>query len=194
MKHIFQRSACALAIWGTLCGAALAIEAGGVRFDDQISVGGQSLVANGAGVRSRFIIDVYAMALYLPAKASNADAVLGQSGPARIALQLMRDLSAETFINALRDGLKENLSQAELAAISPQMEQFAKILAEAKEVAKGTRVTIDYLPASGTRVSIGGQQKGSDIAGEAFYKGLLKIWLGAKPVQDNLKAKLLGTS
>ena len=34
--------------------------------------------------------------------------------------------------------------------------------------------------------------KGKDIAGEDFYRALLRIWLGNKPVQDDLKQALLG--
>ncbi|MBP8162985.1 MAG: chalcone isomerase family protein, partial [Propionivibrio sp.] len=37
-----------------------------------------------------------------------------------------------------------------------------------------------------------GQVRGSDFAGEDFFNALLKIWLGNKPVQDDLKQALLG--
>ena len=30
------------------------------------------------------------------------------------------------------------------------------------------------------------------IAGEDFYRALLRIWIGDKPVQDDLKKALLG--
>jgi hypothetical protein len=30
------------------------------------------------------------------------------------------------------------------------------------------------------------------MKGEAFYRALLRIWLGEKPVQDDLKKALLG--
>jgi hypothetical protein len=53
-------------------------------------------------------------------------------------------------------------------------------------------VLIDWLPENGTRLTVNGQVKGKDIAGEDFYKALLKIWLGNKPVQDDLKQALLG--
>ena len=60
------------------------------------------------------------------------------------------------------------------------------------EAKSGTTVVIDWLPESGTRLTVNGQVKGKDIAGEDFYKALLKIWLGNKPVQDDLKQALLG--
>jgi hypothetical protein len=60
------------------------------------------------------------------------------------------------------------------------------------EAKTGTTIVIDWLPETGTRLSVGGQGKGRDIAGEDFYRALLKIWLGDKPVQDDLKQALLG--
>jgi hypothetical protein len=42
-------------------------------------------------------------------------------------------------------------------------------------------------------VVVNGKAQGSAIAGEDFYGALLRIWLGDKPVQDDLKKALLGT-
>ena len=53
-------------------------------------------------------------------------------------------------------------------------------------------INIDWLPEGGTRLSINGKQQGKDLAGEDFYQALLKIWLGPKPAQDDLKDALLG--
>lgn len=186
------RNAALLAGLLTLSGGAAAIEAGGVRFADRITLAGSELIANGAGVRSRFVFDVYAMALYLPTRAATAEAVTTQGGVRRIALQLLRDVSAEDFVGALKTGLQANLSPAELSALKPQIDQFGETLMSIKEVKKGTPVTIDYLPASGTRITIAGQVRGADIAGRDFYDALLKVWLGSQPVQAELKTRLLG--
>lgn len=172
--------------------AVSAIEAGGVRFADRVTLAGGELVANGAGVRSRFVFDVYAMALYLPARATTAEAVAAQTGARRIALQLLRDVSAEDFVGALKAGLQANLGPAELSSLQPQIDQFGETLLAVKQVKKGTPVTIDYLPASGTRITIAGQVRGADIAGRDFFDALLKVWLGGQPVQADLKTRLLG--
>jgi Chalcone isomerase-like len=50
--------------------------------------------------------------------------------------------------------------------------------------------TLDYM-SGGTQISLNGTPRGT-IAGEAFHRALLKIWLGNKPVQDDLKKSLLG--
>jgi hypothetical protein len=53
-------------------------------------------------------------------------------------------------------------------------------------------VHLDFLPETGTRLTLGGKQQGKDIPGEDFFNALLRIWLGDKPIQNNLKDALLG--
>jgi len=83
-----------------LAGAAGAAEVGGVKLDDRASVGGQTLVLNGAGVRTRAIFKVYVGSLYVPEKAATLDAVLART-PRRVQLNLLRNLSADQLVDAL---------------------------------------------------------------------------------------------
>ena len=48
------------------------------------------------------------------------------------------------------------------------------------------------MPGSGTQVSLNGERRGSPIAGEDFYRAILKIWLGEVAVDNSLKKALLG--
>jgi hypothetical protein len=64
-------------------------------------------------------------------------------------------------------------------------------MGEMKEARKGMRITLDWTPA-GTQMSVDGRAAGAPIAGEDFYRALLKIWLGENPVQADLKKALLG--
>jgi hypothetical protein len=43
-----------------------------------------------------------------------------------------------------------------------------------------------------TQVVIQGKPVGKPIAGEDFYRALLRIWLGEHPVQDDIRKDLLG--
>ncbi len=54
----------------------LAAEVGGVKLDAKASVGGQELVLNGAGIRTKVFFKVYVASLYLPAKATDLAGVL----------------------------------------------------------------------------------------------------------------------
>ena len=51
---------------------------------------------------------------------------------------------------------------------------------------------ITWVPGTGTRVILDGKEAGAPIAGEDFYRALLRVWLGPRPVQNNLKKALLG--
>ena len=172
-------------------GLAMSAEVSGVKVDDKASVGGQELVLNGAGMRQRLVFKVYVGALYVPQKTSNAAEVTARNQPRRMSLLLQRDVSADMLLEALRAGLAENNSQAQLDAIRPQVEQFATIFKSVGEAKSGQVIHIDYTPSEGTRILLDGEAKGT-ISGEPFNKALFNTWLGDRPVQESLKKALLG--
>jgi hypothetical protein len=69
----------------------LAAEVGGVRLEDKVAVGGQELVLNGAGIRTRAFFKVYVGSLYVPVKAGDLATVLAR-GPRRVQMNLLRNL------------------------------------------------------------------------------------------------------
>jgi len=169
--------------------AATAVEVAGVRVDDKASVGGQELVLNGAGLRTKVFFKVYVAGLYVPAKAGSLAAVL-EKAPRRVQLTLMRDVSAEEFVEALVDGIKANTTAAELAAVKAGVDQLSAIGKALGQVREKEVVTLDFVD-GGTKVAVNGGAKGT-IPGEAFNQALLKIWLGDNPVQADLKKAMLG--
>jgi long-chain acyl-CoA synthetase len=174
---------------GLFAAVALAAEVGGVKLDDKVSMGAQELVLNGAGVRTRVVFKVYVASLYLPQKATELAAVLSKS-PRRIQLNLLRTLSADQLVEALNEGLAENNTAAELAAVKSQVDQLAMIMKSFKEVKEKDVITLDFVDGA-TRIGLNGEAKGS-IGGDAFNQALTKVWLGDKPVQADLKKSLLG--
>ena len=174
-----------------LVGGAFAAEVEGVRLDDKVQVAGAELALNGAGVRTRVFFKVYVGALYLPKKAGTPDAVLGEAGAKRVAMHMLRDLDAEQLLSAFNDGLKKNHAPGDLAKLEPQVKQLDSIFAAVKAVKKGDVVLLDYLPGTGTRVTVRGEDKGT-IAGDAFNRALLRIWLGESPADASLKKAMLG--
>lgn len=169
-----------------------ATEIAGVRFDDKTQLANTDLYLNGAGERAKFFIHVYAIGLYLNEKKATPAEILALKGPKRLQIVPLRDLSAEQFIDALSGGLQKNLSEAEIAPLKASMEEFKATLLSLKTAAKGKVLTLDWLPDSGLRLSVDGKAYGKDLADEAFYRALLKIWLGHSPAQDDLKDALLG--
>jgi hypothetical protein len=170
------------------------IEVAGVKFEPQLRAaeGGPVLQLNGAGLRTRFIFNVYAMGLYLPARTSKAAEAISGSGPKRVALRMLRDVDAQTFTGALEDGLRANHSEAQFRALEPRVRQLAAIMAELKEAKEGMRIALDWRTGTGTVVMVDGSARGKPIEGEDFYAALLRVWLGENPVQSDLKKALLG--
>lgn len=185
MKNRWVVGALALALAGPLAAA----EVGGIKIDDSVSVGGATLVLNGAGIRSRMVFKVYVGALYLPAKAGDLAAALARS-PRRVQMTLLRNVGADDLVGALVDGIKANNTAAEVAALQGQTDQLVAIMKRIGEAKTGDVVTLDLVDGE-TRVGHNGKGIGA-IPGAPFNDALIKIWLGDKPVQADLKAAMLG--
>lgn len=167
------------------------METGGARIPDTISLHGTDhvLVLNGAGIRKKFFMNIYAGALYLPAKTSDATAIISGDGPAAVDMHITYSkISKAKITGGWEDGLKANLDQGRLAALRPRLDRFNALFTE---VLEGDVIRIAYLPASGTEVRINNEQRGI-VEGNDFFRALLEIWLGSSPVSKSLKAEMLG--
>ncbi|MEW6688343.1 MAG: chalcone isomerase family protein [Pseudomonadota bacterium] len=165
-------------------------EVAGVKLPDE----DQKLLLNGAGLRRRAFFQVYVIGLYLPQKAAAAADAIGAAGPKRVAIHMLRNVDAATFTGALEDGMRDNHDDAQMKALEARMKQLAATMAEIKEAKQGMRITLDWVPGTGTQLTVEGRPSGAPIPGEDFYRGLLRIWLGENPVQADLKKALLGGS
>ena len=164
-------------------------EVAGVKLDDKVSLAGRELALNGAGLRTRVVFKVYVASLYLPQKAGDLAAVLA-AAPRRVQLNMLRTLSADQLVEALNEGLEANNAPADLSAIRKEIDQLSAIMKAFKEVKEKDVIALDFLDGA-TRISWNGELKGT-IPGAAFNEALMRVWLGDKPVQPDLKKALLG--
>ena len=174
--------------------AQAAVQVGGVDFQPELGAQKGMLALNGAGLRTRVGFKVYAMGLYLRAPLTDAAAIIGDKGEKRIRIVLTRDLEAKQFGDALLAGLEKNHEPDELAALKPATDALIGALAAVGEVASGTEILLDQLANGATRLVVNGQQQGDDIADENFYPALLRIWLGVRPADHDLRDALLRQS
>ena len=107
-----------------LTGSSAALEVSGVKFDDKVDAAGVPLVLNGAGLRTKLMLKIYVVGLYVPAPTRSADAVIGSSQPRRVRMVLKRALGASTIWDAFDEGIQANSSPAELAAIQSELAQI----------------------------------------------------------------------
>ena len=167
-------------------------EVEGVKLDPTAQVGGAALHLNGAGVRTRAIFKVYVAGLYVPQKANSAAALLAQKGPRRVAITMLRNVDADTFSGALTEGLQKNHTEAQFAGFKAQIDALSANFKAAGEAKKGDVIHLEFVPDTGTRVVVNGKPSGAAIPGEDFYTAVLRIWLGDKPVDGDLKKGLIG--
>jgi hypothetical protein len=161
----------------------------GVDVPDHVTVNGKTLVLNGAGMRVKFFFDIYVGALYLPRAVHDTKSVLAQTGPRRVLMHFVyKEVGRDKLIEAWNEGFEGNSSSSELAALRQRIDAFNALF---DSVHRGDIVLLDYVPGSGTHVSINGKDKGT-IAGKDFNDALLRIWLGKEPVTGSLKRAMLG--
>ena len=172
--------------------AMAAVQVKSAKFEDTLQVGSQALVLNGAGVRVKIIVDVYAAGLYLPNKVRSEGKAIASTGAKSMQIVLLRDLTGEKFAEAMIDGFKANNTDADIAKDQGKLDQLRSLMLTFGTVKEGTTINMTSIPGAGLRVYINGQQKGSEITGDDFYQAMLKIWLGEKPVDSDLKSALLG--
>ncbi len=149
---------------------------------------GAVLHLNGAGIRTKMFFDVYLAQLYLEKPSSSAAEVIAAEGKKRMIMHfLYKEVSKDKLVEAWNEGFKNNTGSDELGRLQARIDQFNDLF---EDVKKGDVVVLDYIPATGTAVTVKGRQKGV-VPGKDFNDAMLKIWLGEKPVTESLKGQLL---
>lgn len=165
---------------------ATALEIAGVQIPETIN---NDLTLNGAGIRSKFFFKIYIAELYLEHPAKTAEKVLNTAGRKRMTMHILYDeVTKENLVEGWNEGFGSNLGDEELKQLAPAIMQFNDFFVT---VHKGDEIIFDYVPNTGTIVTIAGTEKGV-IEGAAFNSALLSIWLGKEPVGDDLRDALLG--
>ena len=187
----------ALLILGLATGipAVGAAEIEGVKIDDKVVLasGVPEVVLNGAGVRYKFaFFKVYVGGLYLTQKKKDNEAVFADPGPKRVSMHILSsEVTARDLITSMNNALAVNLSPHELALIEKRIRDLNNVMGSLKAINKGSVVYLDYLPDVGTRVIVDGQEQ-ITIPGEDFFRAMLHIWIGNKPVDGRLRDAMLG--
>lgn len=179
-------------ILGLCCASACARPVAGVGLDDSVATAGTMLHLNGAGLRSEFaFFSVYVGALYLAQPSSDAQAIIQSREPRRMLLVMKRNVDAERMIEAFHKGIAANLSPDEVKDLQTQLDELDRIMRTIGAAKEDDRIAIDFGGQGGLGISVNDQAKGA-IPGPAIGPALLRVWLGAHPVQDSLKSALLG--
>ncbi len=172
--------------------AAATVEVGGVKLEDQIDMRGSKLVLNGAGVRYKAVFKVYTAGLYLGKKVATPEEVLAAPGAKRLQITMLREIDSNELGKLFTRGVQDNAPKAEMSKLIPGLIKMGQIFSEQKKLAAGDVFTIDWVPGTGTVITVKGVQQGEPFKEPEFFNALMRIWLGPVPADWKLKDALLG--
>jgi len=194
LPAVFSRLAALAVLSAALCGSAFAaqVEVAGIKLDDQMDLRGAPLVLNGAGIRYKTIIKVYTAGLYLGKKASTTEEALAVPGPKRVAITMLRDIDANELGKLFVKGVEDNSPKSEMVNLIPGLLRMGQMFADQKQLKAGDTFTIDWVPGTGTLITVRGVPQPDPVKEVAFFNALMRIWLGPNPADWKLKDALLG--
>lgn len=182
----------ACGVGGATVAQAQTVEVANVKYDTTVDLAGQKLQLNGAGIRYKFVVKVYAAGLYLTQKAGTTAEVLAAPGAKRIHIHMLRDIDGNELGKLFTKGMEANVSREEFAKSINGVLKLSEIFASRKQLNSGDSFYVDYVPGVGSTVLLNGKPIGETIKEPEFFSSLLRIWLGDKPADDGLKDALLG--
>lgn len=172
--------------------SAATVDVAGVKLEDRISVNNTPLQLNGAGVRYKAVFKVYTAGLYLSAKADTPDAVLAAPGPKRMSITMLRDIDSAELGKLFSRGMEDNMERSAFSKLIPGVLRMSQVFSNHKVLKTGETFAIDWVPGTGTVLTIKGQVEGEPFKEPEFFNALMRIWLGPKPADWLLKDALLG--
>ncbi|WP_258406952.1 chalcone isomerase family protein [Shewanella rhizosphaerae] len=189
MKSLLRHLLLISAVTSTILSTPLAAKTlADVPLADEIVLSEQALQLNGAGIRSKFFMDLYVSSLYTQSPSQTLDSVLNAP---RVAIRLnivSGMITSEKMQDAIIEGF-DDATGGEPEAIQPQIDAFMALFSA--PIAEGDQFTLEAIKDLGVTAYKNGEKQAT-VEGEAFRKALLKIWLGDKPAQKSLKRAMLG--
>jgi hypothetical protein len=160
----------------------------GVNLPDKADAGGQALVLNGMGLRSKLFIKVYVGGLYLPQKEKNAATILSGDAPRRMVMHFLYSVNKGQMCDAWKEGLEQNTPKA-----APDVKKaFTTLCSWMEPIPKTHELVLTYVPGTGTQVEVNGKVKGT-LPGKATADAILATWIGPDPAPgEDFKKTVLG--
>lgn len=160
-------------------------------FDDTLVVSDRTLRLNGLGLRGVAWVKAFVAGLYLAAPSKEPGQILAMQGPKRLRLKVMLEAPSVELTKSMRHGVQRN----EPAELHAQLQDRVNVLAAGIDgigtFHPGDVLDLDFVPGQGTQLVLNGRTLSTVIAGDDFYRAILKIFIGERPVDKRMKAGLL---
>ena len=192
IQHLIRLAALSLCLALGTAAHAQPVEVAGVKYERNLTLAGAPLQLNGAGIRYKVIFKVYTAGLYLAAKAATPEAVLATPGPKRLHIVMLREIDANELGKLFTKGMEQNAPREEFSKSINGILRMSDIFSSKKKLTPSENFSVDWIPGSGTVVTVNGAVQGEPIKEPEFFQALMKIWLGKSPADSQLKELLLG--
>lgn len=163
-----------------------------VKYEETTGLSGNMLQLNGAGVRYKAVFKVYTAGLYLEQKASTAPDIAALKGPKRMSITMLREIDSTELGKLFSRGMEDNMDRAAFSKLIPGVLRMSQIFSDHKKLQAGDQFMIDWIPGTGTVITVKGKPQGEPFKEPEFFNALLGIWLGNAPADWKLKDALLG--
>ncbi|BEU98166.1 chalcone isomerase family protein [Acidovorax sp. DW039] len=163
-----------------------------VKYEPTSTLGDTPLQLNGAGVRYKAVFKVYTAGLYLEKKAATPQEVTALRGPKRMSITMLREIDSTELGKLFSRGMEDNMDRAAFSRVAPGVLRMSQIFSDHKKLQAGDQFTIDWIPGTGTVITVKGKPQGEPFKEPEFFNALMGIWLGNQPADWKLKEALLG--
>lgn len=167
-----------------------ATEIANITLDPTIQEANQTLQLNGAGIRSKFFIDLYVGSLYTEKSEKDPSAILDGKELAAVRLNILsKFITSDKMASTVMEGFEASTG-GNVAPLQARIDEFLAVFTKS-DIQKGEVFTLVGKPGVGV-VAYRNGKEAAQVKGDDFRKALFGIWLGEKPADKKLKTAMLG--
>ncbi len=153
----------------------------GKKFDDALTFEQTPFVLKGVGLRTYLKVKVFVAGFYVGKGFEKTNPQ--EDVPKRLEIAYFYPIPARKLAFETRRRIQLNSTPEEYKNIKSRVDEMDKHFVNLKP---GDRYALTYIPGVGTTFSYNGTVVGT-IKGADFAKGLFAVWMGEKPISEELK-------
>jgi hypothetical protein len=163
----------------------------GAQYPDTVTIAGKTLKLVGAGLREKWMIDVYSMGAYSESASCDTSVQMKNNETRYMLINMLRTVSAKKIADAFREAFENNTPPD---ASKELKENIAMSISWFKqEATKGSTYEFIYNPSEGMIFMQNGKKLGLTIKGKDFADVVWNCYFSDKTCCKGLKKDILKT-
>jgi hypothetical protein len=161
----------------------------GNRYPETVQVADKTLRLLGAGLREKWVFDVYTLGAYSESGACEGRALISANEVKYIRIDMLRYVSAGKMAEALDKAFRKNMPAPGAADLGIQIKAF--LLNFRQDLAKGASIELTYVPGVGTTQKQNGTPAGGVTPGKGFADLLWSCYFSSNTCCPSLKTQII---